>query len=582
MYLNVSKKKNGRTYLAISKNFRDKDTKKTKTKLVKAIGYLDELEKLYPDPVAHFREVAKQMTDDEEATRKVVHTIDLDEELHMGSDGTKNLGYAVPLKVYHSLGLHEFMKGKARGKKFEYNTNSIMILLVISRLLSPGSKKKAFEEKGRYFERFNFTDDDVYRALTHLDEISFDLQRHLHTEIAYKYGSDTSVVYYDVTNYYFEINKPDDLRKFGKPKQNRKKPVVQMGLAMDKDGIPLHYELFPGNKLDKETFRSVIGEVRRTYDTGRIVVVADMGVITGDNIWYLVDGRPEKPRNGYVFSFSVRGGAKKFKDYVLDQKGYVDEKGKPATEESDFKIKSEVKARLISVTMTSGKKQYNKTVYEKRVVFWSRKYAVKAKADRDEVIAKAMALIEDPKKYNRATSYGAAAYVDNIDYDKETGEVIVKKGKELMLREDKIRDEEKYDGYYSIVTSELKMSDSEIVETYRGLWKIEESFKITKTNLETRPVYVSLASHINAHFLTCFIALALLRIIQKQIATKCSAASIIENLNRIECLNEMENIYLFGYRSEITDALGKAFGFDFSKKRLRLADIKKIIGDAKK
>jgi transposase len=403
----------------------------------------------------------------------------------------------------------------------------------------------------------------------------------MHEQIANKYGSDTSVVYYDVTNYYFEISKPDDLRKYGKPKQNRKKPVVQMGLAMDKDGIPLHYELFPGNKLDEETFRSVIGEVRRTYDTGRIIVVADMGVITGDNIWYLVDGRPEKPRNGYVFSFSVRGGTKEFKNYVLDQTGYVDEKGRPANEESDFKIKSEVKARSISVSMTSGKKQYNKTVYEKKVVFWSRKYAAKAKAERAEVIAKAMSLIDDPKKYSKATAYGAAGYVDNIDYDKETGEVIVKKGKELMLREDKIREEEKYDGYYSIITSELNMSDSEIVETYRGLWKIEESFKITKDELETRPVYVSVASHINAHFLTCFIALTLIRIIQKKMELKCSAASIIENLNRIECLNEAENIYLFGYRSEITDAIGKAFGLDFSKKRMRLVEIKKFIGDAK-
>lgn len=582
MYLNVSKKKNGRTYLTISKNYRDKDTKQTKTKLVKAIGYLDVLEKEYPDPIAHFREVAKQMTYDEEAKRKVALRIDLNEELPMGADGAKNLGYTVPLKVYHSLGLHEFIKSKSRSKKFEFNTNSIMILLVISRLFTPGSKKKAFEGKGRYFERFDFTDDDIYRALTHFDEISFDLQRYMHAKIAEKYGSDTSIVYYDVTNYYFEISKPDEMRKFGKPKQNRKKPVVQMGLAMDKDGIPLHYELFPGNKLDKETFRGVIGEVRRTYNTGRIIVVADMGVITGDNIWYLIDGQPQRPRNGYVFSFSVRGGAKEFRDYVLDQFGYVDEKGMPATEESDFKIKSEVKARYINVTMTSGKKQNNKVVYEKKVVFWSSKYAAKAKAERAEVIAKAMALIDDPKKYNKATAYGAAGYVENIDYDKESGEVISKKGKSLMLREDKIRDEEKYDGYYSIVTSELYMSDSEIIETYKGLWRIEESFKITKSDLEVRPVYVHDASHINAHFLTCFIALTLIRIIQKQLGMEYSVASIIENLNKIECFNEMENIYLFGYRSEITDAIGKAFGIDFSKKRLRLAEIKKIIGDTKK
>lgn len=582
MYLNVSKKKNGRSYLTISKNYWDPATKKTKTKSVMAIGYLDVLEKDYPDPITHFREVARKMTEEEELSRKFTLAIDLDEQLPETSPGSKNLGYAVPLKVYHSLGLHEFIKTKAVSKKFDFNANSIMILLAIARLLEPGSKKKAFESKGRYFERFDFTDDDVYRSLTFFDEISRDLQRHMHSKVREIYGCDTNIVYYDVTNYYFEVKKPDEMRKYGKPKQNRKKPVIQMGLAMDKDGIPLHYELFPGNKLDKETFRSVIGEVRRTYDTGRIIVVADMGITTGDNIWYLIDGKPQKPRNGYVFSFSVRGGTKAFKDYVLDPSGYRDETGNPATQDSDFKIKSEVKARYINVTMTSGKKQNNKVVYEKKVVFWSRKYAAKAKAERAEVIAKAMALIEDPKKYNKATAYGAAAYVDNIDYDKETGEVIAKKDKNLMLRLDKIQAEERLDGYYSIITSELDMSDSEIISTYKGLWRIEESFKITKSDLETRPVFVRDLGHINAHFLTCFIALTFIRIIQKQLDMKYSATIIIEALNKVECLNEAENIYLFGYRSEVTDAISKSFGIDFTKKRLRLGEIKKFIGDMKK
>jgi transposase len=344
----------------------------------------------------------------------------------------------------------------------------------------------------------------------------------------------------------------------------------------------LHYEIFPGNKLDKETFRSVIGDVRRKYDTGRIIVCADMGIITGDNIWYLINGRPERPMNGYVFSFSIRGGTNELKSYVLKEEGYLDGKGEPATDDSDFKIKSEVKARTINVTTGSGKRQNNKIVYEKKVVFWSRKYAVKAKAERDEIIAKAMDLIGDPKKYNKATAYGAAGYVDNIEYDKQTGEVKEKNGKKLSLNMDKILEEEKYDGYYAIVTSELHMSDSEIIDAYRGLWEIEETFKITKSDLVARPVYVYDHAHINAHFLTCFIALTIIRLIQKKTGKEYSAATIIEELNKIECMNEAENIYLFGYRSKVTDAIGAAFGIDFSKKRLRLSEIKKILGDVKK
>jgi len=581
MYLSISNRDGGRKYLSIQKSCWNRETKSRTSTTVEALGFLDALEKEYDDPVAHFRRVAAEMTAQEKKRRRVTLDIDMDEELPEGAQGAYNLGYAVPMKVYHMLWLDDFFKRKMIGQKFEFNTSSVMIMLVISRILSPGSKKRAFEEKGRYFERFDFSLDDVYRALSHYAKISDELQRSMHERVATKFGSDTGIVYYDVTNYYFQIGRPDDNRKFGKGKEGRKKPIIQMGLAMDADGVPIHYKLFPGNTLDKETFRSVIGEVRRNYDTGRIIVVADMGIITGDNIYYLVGSRKEKPLNGYVFSFSVRGGAAAFQEYVLDESGYTGMDGSPAGVGSDFKIKSRLQARDISVTMSSGKKK-TKPVYEKQVVFWNRKYFDKARAERAEVLAKAEKLIKDPGKYTKATSYGAAAYVVNIDYDKSTGEVKGRDGKALLLDTDKIAQEEKFDGYYSIVTSELHMSDVEIIDTYRGLWEIEETFKITKGNLEARPVYVSEYDHIDAHFLVCFISLVIIRLIQKATGKKYSAAKIVECLNKIECLHEQENIYLFGYRSEISDALGKAFGIDFSKKRLRLDEIKKFLGDVKK
>jgi transposase len=455
-----------------------------------------------------------------------------------------------------------------------------MILLVISRILSPGSKKKAYEERGRYFERFDFTDDDIYRSLTHFNNISKELQRFIHENVRSLYGSDTSLIYYDVTNYYFEIKKPDDFRKYGVSKEKRKRPIVQLGLALDKDGIPLHYECFPGNKLDKETFRTVIGNVRKNYETGRIVVVADMGIITGDNIYYLVGNKPEKPKNGYIFSFSVRGGTDKFQEYVLDESGYTDMDGEPLSENAGFKIKDRVIAREINVTMADGSVQ-KKKVYEKQVVFWSEKYFHKARAERKEVVDKAEALIADPKKFTKATSYGAAAYVDNLTYDKKTGECI-NTGKALALNISKVEEEEKYDGYYSITTSETHMSVADIVGTRRELWEIEETFKITKSDLESRPIYLQSEEHIKAHFLTCYIALVIIRIIQKMTDKKYSAAKIIECLNKIECIHECENIYLFGYRCEISNVLGNVFEIGFSKKRLRLADIKNILANAKK
>lgn len=578
MNLNISKR-NGRTYLYIEKSYRNEEGKPRK-KNVRTLGYLDELEKEYNDPITHFKAVVKQMTNEEQKARKVTAHLDLNEILEPDTAGARNLGYAVPVKIYHELGIAGFINYASRSRNFDFNANSVFMMLVISRILSPGSKKKAFEEKDRYFERFDFSLDDVYRSLSHFDKISAELQKHMYENIREKYGTDTSVVYYDVTNYHFETDRTDDLRKRGMAKSKKKKPIVQMGLAMDAEGIPLSYEIFPGNTTDKETFRSVIGNVRKNFDTGRIVVVADMGVITGDNIYYLVGDKPEKPKNGYVFSFSVRGGTGAFKKYVLEETGYTDMQGAAVTEETDFKIKSRVVARDINVTMDSGRKQGNKKVYEKQVVFWNRKYYLKARAERAEMLAKAEALIAEPGKFTKSTSYGAAAYVSNLEYDKNTGEV-KENGKLLSLDISKIREEEKYDGYYAIVTSELNMSDSEIIETYKGLWEIEETFKITKSGLESQPVYVREHEHINAHFLTCFIALTILRLIQKKTEKAYSTEKIVNCLNKIECMHEHENIWMFGYRSELSDVLGEAFGIDFTKKRRRLVDIKKILGDVK-
>jgi transposase len=578
MNLNISERKNG-TYIYIEKSYRDENGNPRKKNIMK-LGYVNDLKKDYEDPILHFREVARKMTEEEKEKNKIDMIINMDEKLPGGSVGAKNMGYSIPLKIYHELGIDAFLKGKAQSEKFDFNTNSIMFLLVISRIFSPGSKKKAFDERERYFERFHFTIDDIYRALTHFAKISDELQKYLHESVRLKYGSDTSIIYYDVTNYYFEIKKQDDLRRFGLEKQKRKKPIVQLGLAMDKDGVPLHYELFPGNRLDKETFRSVIGDVRKNYGTGRIVAVADMGVITGDNIYYLVGSIPEKPKNGYIFSFSVRGGSKEFQEYVLKEDGYAGANGAVADERTEFKIKDRFIARDIYVTMTDGRKQ-KKKAYEKQIVFWSKKYFTKAQAERAEMISKAEALISDPKKFNKATSYGAAAYVNNLEYDKQTGEVL-DTGKLLMLNEKKIAEDEKYDGYYSIVTSEINMPVQDILDTYRGLWEIEETFKITKSEIKSRPVYVSGYAHINAHFLTCFIALVIIRVIHKKTNKKYSVEKIIDCLNKIECIYEHENIYLFGYRSEISDVLGELFDIDFTKKRMFLLDIKKILGDLKK
>lgn len=570
MFLRQAKnKKTGRIYLSIVHGYRDKVSKKSRTKTIKSLGYLDELEKEYDDPIAFFEAKVKQMND-QQASDKFAITLRIRSEERIQKDATnrKNLGYAALSKIYHDLGIHTFLINRQRHSKESYDANSIMKLLVFARLLYPASKKKTYENKEVFFEKTDFSLDDVYRCLSFFNKHKDALQLWIHERIKQQYDRNTSLVYYDVTNYYFEIDEPDELRKKGVSKEHRPDPIVQMGLFMDTDGIPITYGLHPGNMLDKQTLIPMLGKIQRDFSLGRIIVVADKGMTTGDNIWYTLSAK-----NGYMLSYSIRGADRKFKDYVLDQRDYV-------SKNDGFKIKSRLYPRQITVTSRNGKK-IKKTVDEKQVVFYSEKFALKAKAERAPALEKAKSLIRNPSQYSRATSYGAAKYVKNLTFDAKTGEIL-KGTNQLLLNEEKLRQEEELDGYYAIVTSEYKESDERIIEIYRGLWKIEESFKITKSDFESRPVFLSTKEHIEAHFLTCFVSLVIARILEHRLKGKYSVTALLESLRRASCSHIQENYYLFDYVNETLNDIGQEFGIEFDKKCLPLGEIKKILGEVKK
>lgn len=232
------------------------------------------------------------------------------------------------------------------------------------------------------------------------------------------------------------------------------------------------------------------------------------------------------------------------------------------------------------MTSNTGKK-LKKTVDEKQVVFWSEKYAKRTKAEREAALAKAHDLALHPGSYTRATSYGAAKYVKKLDFDKDTGEILTASSV-LEIDEALIQEEEKLDGYYVLLTSEMDESDDKIIDMYRGLWKIEESFKVTKSELEARPVYVWTRDHIEAHFLTCFIALTMARILELKTNGKYSIGRLLESLSKSECSLVQQNYYLFDYYDEVLKDIGKAMGIDFSKRIRSLGEIKNVLADTKK
>jgi len=534
MYLKQNKV-GGRVHLVIAHGYRDKETKKVRTKTIKSIGYLDTLEKEYSDPISHFKQVIKEMNEKEKYNNlPAIISIDKSTLLDSAAGRRKNFGYAVLSKVYHELDMKVFFTNHSRDLKTEFNVNNIMKTEIFSRILFPGSKKKTYENRDIFFENTDYDLVDVYRCLSHVSGLSSSIQKHLHLKTKERYGRNTELVYYDVTNYYFEIDEQDEIRKKGVGKEHRPNPIIQMGLFMDTAGIPISYRLFPGNTNDCETMFPYLTQIKRDFDDiGRIIVVADKGLNTSPNIISnTLNG------DGYVFSQKVRGSNEELQKYVLDESGYV-------WLNDDYKIKSRPFPRVVYVKDVQGK-QKQVRLDEKQVIFYSKAYDKKAKADREASITKAYDLINNPSKYKQATSYGAAKYVKNIEYDPKTGEILTSK-KQPIFDEAKLKEEEKWDGYYAIVTSELDKTDSEIIGIYRGLWKIEESFKVTKSEFETRPIYLSRKDRIEAHFLICFIALVIVRILEKLLNYKFSASHLIESLSKVSCSPLEENWYLFDY-----------------------------------
>ena len=606
MFLKQSKSHN-RIYLSFVQGYRD-EYGKIKHRTIKKIGYLDELEKQFDNPIEHFKNIAKEKNNNEitEYTIKNLNTKTIDENVN-----SKNLGYIVLKKIYKELQIDNFLSNEQKKLKMQYDLNKIFELLIFSRILFPASKNETFNNKDIFFEKFDFSLKDLYRSLDYFNGFRDDILKLIWDNTKDKYNRDTSISYYDTTNYYFEISYNDEdlidengtilekgYRKKGPSKEHRKTPIISMGLLMDKIGIPLSYDLFPGNESEKLQMRPALKSTKAKYGIERTIIVADRGQNTSDNLVFIAGKNDDDHTNhdGYVYGQSIIGADMEFKTWAISQDGFIndyvydedgnlvtykerieDENGKLLRYEEKpviFKHKSRVYAKKVKIKK-DNKRKVNYTVYQKQMIYYSKQYADRQKHERENAIKKAKDLIENPGKYTQATSYGCTKYINNIRFDEETGEI--PKGLELSLKLDKIKEEEKFDGYYSIVTSEKDLSDKEIRDIYKGLWKIEESFKITKSNLETRPVYVWTKEHIEAHFLTCFISLVIIRLLEYKTNRKYSTRKMIDSLKKFNSTNIEHDIYLQNFSNDVIKNFEEIFDVNLSRKYLTLSEIKKIL-----
>lgn len=523
MFLRKNKRPNVKTFLSIAKGYRDPETGKSKQVTKLKIGYLEDLVNEYDDPIAHFEALAQSMTKDE-AIQEAPLTFSFlkNEKLAEDTDNRKNLGFSILSHYYHGLELDKFMINRQRNLKIKYSLNDVLQFLIYSRVIKPGSINSAYQDIEKTFLETDFSLDDAYRALSYFCKYRKDLLRFIDESIRINFKRDVTHNFYDVTNYYFEINEEDELRKRGFSKQHMPKPIRKMGLLLDNNGIPLTYRLFKGNTTDSETYLPILNEIKEEFNLGHTIVVADKGMNTGENMCYnMLKG------DGYIFSQSIRGAKSEVKEFVTNEDGYVN------IGEEGYKIKSRVIPTKVWITDINEKKK-EVEIDQKQIAFYSPEYNRQSKYDR----------LKEPV--------------------------------------DKIEEQENYAGYHLIATSELDMVDADVIDAYRGLCKIEDSFNIPITEFNSRPIHVSTQEHIESHFLICFLALLILRLLEKDIENNLGYKEIIHGIKEFSGTFLDQNYYMFDYYDKSIEEFGRVMETDLSNRFKSRKDIKNIIAKSKK
>ncbi len=516
------KKRGGviKTHIRVVEGYRPGPGMPTKQRTIKSFGYLEDQE----DPDAFLA-----MVEEFNANYKAENTplrIEATGTAKMYSEENRrhNYGYKFLEAVYGLLEIDSFIKGYDGKRKFrgKYSPGDIFKFLVLLRILRPDSKRATFQMKNGFYDmRTDFTLPDIYRSLDLFAELEVELQRHLNERVKETIGRDLSHAFYDVTNYFFEIDFPngeEDLRKRGVSKEHRIDPITAMGLFIDSNGLPISMSIFPGNTSESLTLQPTMNEVKKSYGLGRLVVVADKGVNSSKNIDMIVESG-----DGFVFSQVLKGKkGKRYHEKLFDKSGWI-------SNESDT-----YKYKLFTEEYESKDREGKKVVRTRKVLlYWSKAEADMAKRKREEKLKKAAKSVK-----NNAYSIkkGVDEYTKESIVDKKTGEVLEDTKKLRSVDLEKAEKDAIFDGFFCIITSELDYDERKIRQVYSGLWRIEQSFKVLKSDLDARPVFVSTNEHIRAHFLICFVALLIVRIIQHHMGEKAiSAERIARALGAATC-----------------------------------------------
>ena len=589
MKLTISKSKNSATFY-VQKSIR-KSNGSVSSVTIEKLGNLDQVRARAngADPYQWAQEYVNELNRKEyEEQKSVMISRSPVKLMKKGDAHSFNCGYLFLQRIYYDLGLDKICRSIQEKYSFEYDLNEVLSILTYTRILYPSSKIAANQKARTFLEQPSFQLHDIYRALSVLSAESDLIQSRLYQNSQKILERRDDILYYDCTNYYFEIEQEDELRRYGKSKQHQPLPIVGMGLFMDADGIPLAFSIYLGNQNEQPTLKPLEQKVLNDYGMSQVVVCTDAGLSSVQNRKFNDRKLGNVRIRSFITTQSIKMLPSDLEGYALDATGWhlAGEEGvydlNSLDDEKDYD-KTFYKEKWITEDISQkNRRQGNAPLEQRLIVTFSLKYRNYQRKVREDQISRARKIIDSGSSDRKGKNQNDPNRFIAVDAITEDGEVCAKKIP--YLDETIISEEEKYDGFYAVCTNLENTPVSKIIQINHGRWEIEECFRIMKTEFQARPVYLQREDRIKAHFLTCYLALFIFRILEKRLDGKYTCGDIIRTLRNMKMYRPGEKLgYYPSYtRTDLTDALHEIAGFRTDYEVFTDAGMRKVIQASRK
>ena len=570
MRLKITKSKNASSLYVI----KDVVTKEKRTsKIVEKLGTYDELLKKLngDDPIEWAKKYIEELNQKEnEKASKIMVQYSPTKLIEKEKQHSFNGGYIFLQTIYHELGLHKLCTEISNRYKFTFNLDSILSRLLYGRIIFPSSKLSTYKLASTFLEKPDFDIQHIYRALEVISKESEFIQAQLYKNSQKLSKRNSGILYYDCTNYFFEIEQEHGLKQYGYSKEHRPNPIIQMGLFMDGDGIPLAFSITKGNTNEQLTLKPLEQKILDDFKLSKFVVCTDAGLASNDNRKFNDQGG-----RAFITTQSVKKLKKHLKEWALSSEGWH-----LTGDNKVYDISNIQDDKFIDITFYKERWIKENGLEQRLIVTYSIKYRDYQRKIRNAQIERAVTVVEtNPSKLKKCNQNDYKRFVEKTSVTHD-GEVAEKHLYSIDL--EVIAKEEAYDGVYAVCTN-LEDETSEIIKVNHRRWEIEECFRIMKSEFKARPVYLTRDDRIEAHFTTCFLAMVLYRYLEKRLESKFTCSQIIRGLRDMNFLMVPGDGYIPTYtRSDFTDALHEVFGFRTDYQITKISQMKRIFKDTKK